>query len=238
MFTDLDESLRDLLKTAKLGSDHVQIIFDPPTKDWAARRTSPTLSLYLADIRESSENRAANPIPVLNDAGQVIARRPADRYFRVTYAITAWASKVEDEHQLLGLALQLLVSHTFLPDQHCVGGIKELAAANKPVALSAGTHSFGERLATELWTAVGAMYKPAIFVQALLPVICGPAEPAGPPQTQPPVFKFHDHDTTAGLIPTESPTAEPEVDAPAEPKDVRYGSAPNGKLTRTHTHRK
>ena len=35
----------------------VDVVFDAPTKDWAARRNAPTVNLYLYDIREDLRRR-------------------------------------------------------------------------------------------------------------------------------------------------------------------------------------
>ena len=59
MLADLDESLRELLKRelGRHGFDGVDIVFDAPTKEWAAGLSSPTVNLFLYDLRENLEKR-------------------------------------------------------------------------------------------------------------------------------------------------------------------------------------
>lgn len=190
MLLDLDESLRSLLRTAPLASGSVRVEFDPPNKDWVARRTAPTLNLFLADLREDTTRRVSNYDINRDRHGVPITRQPADRLFRVAYAITAWTSKPEDDHQLLGSALQLLVANSYIPEDHCIGEIRQLFDDGKPVPISVGTPVLSDRLATELWTSIGGQYRPSLTLVAQLPVAVHRLEKTGPPQTQPPVYKF------------------------------------------------
>ena len=57
MIQDLDESLRALVRRDAMDGSGVEISFDAPTKDWSARRNTPTVDLYLYDIREDMARR-------------------------------------------------------------------------------------------------------------------------------------------------------------------------------------
>ena len=52
MIQDVDESLRALIRRDALSGTDVEVLLDAPNREWAARRNSPTLDLYLYDIRE------------------------------------------------------------------------------------------------------------------------------------------------------------------------------------------
>src|SRR5919108_4498736 len=59
MLADLDETLRVLLKREleRHGFDGVDIAFDAPARDWSSQLSSPTVNLFLYDLRESHEHR-------------------------------------------------------------------------------------------------------------------------------------------------------------------------------------
>ena len=52
MIADVDDALRRLIEREAVNGTDVELVFDAPTKDWAARRNIPALDLYLYDIRE------------------------------------------------------------------------------------------------------------------------------------------------------------------------------------------
>nr|BFE49319.1 hypothetical protein GCM10017745_27460 [Saccharothrix mutabilis subsp. capreolus] len=71
---EVDEALRRMVRDDALRGTDVEVAFDAPTKDWAARRNAPTVNVYLYDIREDLRRRQRG---LLNDYenGQVVARR-------------------------------------------------------------------------------------------------------------------------------------------------------------------
>ena len=150
------------------------------------------MNLFLADIRENLERRSIDLIDVRDDSGAVVARRPRERTYSLTYAFTTWATTSDDEHKLLGSALRVLLRHDTLPPTPDRLFDPDDPAADKPMPMRVGLPSFSDRLATEMWTAVGADYHPTLWVLIDVPVGAGVDEPVGPPQTQPPVFVFQD----------------------------------------------
>ena len=76
MIQDVDETLRALLRREALNGSQVEIAFDAPTKDWAARRNAPTLNLFLYDIREDLARRDAAMTAVRSDEGFVTGHAP------------------------------------------------------------------------------------------------------------------------------------------------------------------
>ena len=68
--------------------------------------------------------------------------------------------------------------------------------SQRPMPLRVGLPKFSDKLSTELWTAVGADYRPTLWVLIEVPVGAGSDVPAGPPQTEPPVFAFRDDDNS------------------------------------------
>src|SRR3954451_11711709 len=107
MLADLDEGLRTLLRRelAKHAFDGVEVAFEAPAKEWSATLSSPTVDLFLYDLRESSDWRPTDWEVEQRD-GATRERRPPMR-MEASYAITAWTRAVEDEHRLLSQVLSV-----------------------------------------------------------------------------------------------------------------------------------
>lgn len=192
MIPEVDRALTILLGTQTYADERVRVDLDPPTKDWAARRTGPVLNLFLNDVREDSSRRSADIIEERDERGFIVARRPAERTFMFSYALSAWTSRPEDDHALLSAALSNLLRREYLPEDICDGDLAQLAREGRPAMIRVGGVLFSERLATELWTAIGGEFRPVIAVTVSTLMPAGLATPAGPPQTEPPRFTIGD----------------------------------------------
>jgi hypothetical protein len=192
VITEVDRALVNLLATHTYSNERVQVDLDPPNKDWAARRSGPVLNLFLNDVREDTTKRSANMIETRNEEGLVISRRPQERTFMFTYALSAWTSRPEDDHALLSAALLALLRQDYLPAELCTGHLADLANGGRPAILRVGGLLFSERLATELWTSIGGEYRPTIAITVSTVIQAGLPTPAGPAQTEPPKFVFQD----------------------------------------------
>jgi hypothetical protein len=185
---EVDKALITLLSTQTYTQERVKVELDPPTKDWAARRTGPVLNLFLNDIREDTDRRSADIVEIKDEQGRIVARRPAERTFMFSYAVSAWTSRPEDDHALLSAALMNLLQREYLPEELCEGVLAELARGGRPAMIRVGGVLYSERLVTELWSSIGGEFRPiiALTVSTLIPA--GMPTPAGPPQTAPPQF--------------------------------------------------
>ncbi|MPV48650.1 DUF4255 domain-containing protein [Pseudactinotalea sp. HY160] len=167
MIPEIDEALSSLLRTKALGKAEVEVVFDAPTTEWAARRNAPTVNLYLYDLREDSRWRQWG---LGNDVvdGRVSARRPAERLFKLSYLVTAWTQRPEDEHRLLDSLLATLVWHESIPRSDLTGA---LASAKNDVRLSVGMPPPEDRGFADVWSALGGQLKPSIDVVVTAPFV-------------------------------------------------------------------
>jgi Pvc16 N-terminal domain/Carboxypeptidase regulatory-like domain len=151
---DLDEALRELLRGEldRHGFEGVEIAFEAPSKEWSGKLTSPTVDLFLYDLREAAERAEANTSERRGN-GQALVSPPPLR-LELTYAVTAWTKAVEDEHRLLSQVLTILFSHARLPDDVLNGG----------PGLREATTSVGRprEEKADFWTSVGGQYKASI----------------------------------------------------------------------------
>jgi hypothetical protein len=115
MIHEVDEALRRLIREESLNGSPVEVSLDAPNKDWAARRNAPTVNLYLYDIREDLRRRQRGVVEEHDDRGQVTGRRPPPRFMKLSYLVTAWTQRPEDEHRLLSTLLGGLLRWDAVP---------------------------------------------------------------------------------------------------------------------------
>ncbi len=178
-----DETLRALVEREVVGDGgQVDIAFDAPTKDWAARRNAPTLDLYLYDIREDLDRRETQWEPVRNERGQRVGRQMPPRRFRLSYLVTAWTQRPEDEHRLLSACLGAFLRHETMPPAELSGA---LAAQALPVLLAVALPPGPDRSLADVWTALGGELKPSLDLTALVPFPIELLEQVAPPVIAP-----------------------------------------------------
>ncbi len=178
MLADLDAALRRLLEAelADHGFDGVRVSFEAPTNQWAAGLTSPTVDLFLYDVREAadlpsggwSEHRGNGPARL---------ERPALR-IECSYAVTAWTREAEDEHRLLSQTLAILLAYTRLPDGVLGERLAEAASAQGPIMGRIGQPKGDQK--AEFWTAVGGRYRVSLDYVVTLAVVPGVTVERGP----------------------------------------------------------
>jgi Pvc16 N-terminal domain len=221
MIDDLDESLRKVILEYGLNGSGVELTFDAPTKEWAARRNVPTVDLYLYDIREDLDRRDVVYKRTLDENGRVVDRRPPARRFALSYLVTAWTKRPEDEHRLLARVLSCFLRLEALPDDMLAGSLKEQGL---PVPVKIALPPAEDRSISDLWTALGGELKPSLDLVLVVPFDTARVERAGPPVLEEPRFRIG---PTAGGEPAEprgrvgrrarGPVGEPPERPPATP---------------------
>ncbi|MEV5050471.1 DUF4255 domain-containing protein [Arthrobacter sp. LAR12-1-1.1] len=181
MIAQIDDALRTLVRNGALGGSEVDVVFDAPTKDWAARRNAPTVNLYLYDIREDVRRRERGLSEQRGDDGYVRTRRPAPRYFKLSYLVTAWTQRPEDEHRLLDQLLRCFLKYDALPDDLVVGPLAETGLV---VPVTVGLPPPEDRAFADVWSALGGELKPSLDIVVIAPVDTGIVYQAGPPASQ------------------------------------------------------
>lgn len=183
MIEDVDESLRALVKRDALNGSKVEIAFDAPTKDWAARRNTPTVDLYLYDIREDLQRREVMWEPVRDKSGRVASRQPPPRRFRLSYLVTAWTQRPEDEHRLLSALLTCFVGHETVPAELLAGS---LSGERRPVYVSIALPPPEDRSLSDVWSALGGELKPSLDLVVSAAIELRRSQAAGPPVVEEP----------------------------------------------------
>lgn len=203
MIHEVDEALRTLVRREVANGSGVEVVFDAPTREWSARRNTPTVDVYLYDIREDLRRRERGLINEYAEDGRITERRLPPRYFKFSYLITAWTQRPEDEHRLLASVLQCFLRYDALPADILSGTLLELGL---PVPVTIAMPPPQDRSFADVWTALGGELKPSLDIVVSAPTDTGKAYPAGPPVLEPPVFKVG-NDAPASRITTGHPDA-------------------------------
>jgi hypothetical protein len=177
---EVDEAIRRLLNEGGVPGDGGELAFDAPTTDWTARRNAPTVNVFLYDIREDLALRRTGTAEEHDEQGLVVGWRDPARWYRLSYLVTAWTNRAQDEHRLLAQALACLVRNERLAPRWLTGSLAELGLT-VPLE-TAGPVSEG-RAATDVWSALGGELKPAIDLLVVAP-LAGELTPAGRPVTE------------------------------------------------------
>ena len=159
MINDLDEVLRQLLiREIPIRNGEVEIKFDQPRREWAARLTRPTVNLFLHDIRENTRLRGSQQWVVeRRKDGTAVQRRTPVR-MDLSYMITAWAKDPEDEHRLLTRVLMVLLRYPTLPDDLLPEVLRDQPV---PIPLLVAQGEALESIA-EVWSALDNEMRPSI----------------------------------------------------------------------------
>jgi hypothetical protein len=166
MIRDLSETLNAILMQSGLPAElaAARISFDHPVESF--NPSTPTVNLFLFDIRENADLRLQEPSLVRGNGVAVITEPP--RRVLCTYLVTAWVSggtaPVWQEHRLLSQVLSVLSRYPTIPDDFAVNSIK---TSDPPVQLQVAMGG-AETGVSEFWSSLGAKLRPSLTAQATL----------------------------------------------------------------------
>src|SRR5215211_4839385 len=180
MLADLDETLRGMLKgeLERHGFEGIEIAFDAPTREWSGQLSAPAVNLFLYDMRESDEERPSGWTK--QRIGDEFVEGPPPMVMEVSYAITAWAQAVEDEHRLLSQVLAVLNAYPHLPEDALNGRLRN-GSQSMSIKTKVG-QAKGDK--ADFWTAVGGQYKVSLDYVVRLTVESGVRRTAPQVRTQ------------------------------------------------------
>ncbi len=206
MIHDVDESLRQLVRRDVLNGSNVEVAFDAPTRDWAARRKGPTLNLYLYDIVEDLQRREVSFQDVRDGGGRIVERRMPPRRFRLSYLVTAWTQRPEDEHRLLSAVLGCFIRSDALPREVLHG---DLAAEQAAVRVTVGLPLPKDRQLSDVWSALGGELKASLDLVVYAPFVTGRGLEVGPLVLEPPRVRVVGPDEAIETVVKHRPAALP-----------------------------
>ncbi|HEY4938087.1 MAG TPA: DUF4255 domain-containing protein [Actinomycetota bacterium] len=219
MIHDVDESLRALVRRDVLNEAGIEISFDAPTRDWSTRRNAPALNIYLYEIREDLTRRGEQFEELRDERGFVTGRRPPPRKFKLSYLVTAWTQRAEDEHRLLSAVLTCFLGFDAIPTEVLQG---DLAQQGEPIRVTIALPLAPDRSITDVWTALGGELKPSLDLIVTCPFDTGRRKWVGPPVLEEPRIGV-------GRIGDETEGAAGNGNGGAASELVQGGTGPQGR---------
>ena len=177
----MDSALRTLIEREADGMRDVEIVFEAPTREWAGRRNSPTIDVYLYDIREDLRRRERGMHNVYEN-NVVVSRHLPPRHFKLSYLVTAWTQRPEDEHRLLSSLLTCFVQYEALPKDVLTGPLTDLGL---PIPITIALPPPEDRAFADVWSALGGELKPSLDLVVTTPMDSGQRPHVGPPVEAP-----------------------------------------------------
>ena len=200
---EVDEVLKRLLGGGALAGSGIDVAFDAPTRDWAARRNAPTINAYLYDIREDVNRRQRGAIAV-NDERDVVREAasaaalvpavvPGDRLDQAAAGRTPAAVRRAGH----AAAPRAARRPTELPGA--------LGALGLTVPLTVAGIQTEARSLAEIWSALGGELKPSLDLVITAPFPAYPEYDAGPPVTEGAAVRVRGLDGTLAGSPERAP---------------------------------
>src|SRR5437879_13346749 len=93
---------------------------------------------------------------VKDDKGRVTERRPPPRRFKLSYLVTAWTQRPEDEHRLLSAVLSCFLRNEIIPRELAAGA---LASQKFPSYLTFSLPPSSARSISHVWSTLEGCVK-------------------------------------------------------------------------------
>lgn len=171
MITEVDEALCVLLGRSLPEGTVVRL--DPPKPTWETERPSNAIDLFLFGLRADPAGRESGWAETRDERGAVVARRDPVRRCALSYLVTARAPRINEEHQLLGVALRTMVFADQLPRDCLPDALAEVGA---PVFVSVAETDPGG-----LWSNLGMPARAAFAMTVSAPLVPEPDTDLAPP---------------------------------------------------------
>ena len=167
---DLDELLRTLLQREleAVQMRGVEVTFDAPTRERSSTWRLPAVNLFLYDLREAAAPRDRGWAQ--HDEGGTASLVRAPLRLDCTFAITAWAREVVDEHQLLSQVLSVMLAYPVLPADMLPPSLR---VGTPPVALLTRVGQAKEDRRADFWSSIGSPYKVSLEYMVTIHCLAG-----------------------------------------------------------------
>jgi hypothetical protein len=149
VLASIDVSLEAFLRAAApLSAVDIDVSFDVPNEEWAAKLTRPTVNVHLWDIRRSSV-RAVTGVENFERDG-INMRRLALPRVELHYFVSVWTSEHEDERTLTSALMVALLAHGEIPTSFLPESLTSLPNPQLQLARSTDTDVFTLGFRTKL----------------------------------------------------------------------------------------
>src|SRR5207248_5275874 len=128
------------------------------------------------------------------------------RHVKLSYLVTAWTQRPEDEHRVLSDLLLGLLRYEAVPAEVLTGSLAEL---DIPVPMTVALPPPEDRAFADVWTALGGELKPSLDLVACAPLESVREMPAGPPVTEGTRLDMQGDQRVGHVVPPGAPPFQP-----------------------------
>jgi hypothetical protein len=164
MLSDGHQALGRLLYGRGFIPEEVDVRYEAPTKQWVDSLIRPTISFFLFDVQENKEKRETN-LQTVRSNGRAERRMPPRR-IDLFYSVSAFATEVADEHELLWRVMATLMKYQQFPDEVLSDALRRL---DPPIMARMGEKDDSDRL-PDLWSSLGMPQHPALCYILTVPM--------------------------------------------------------------------
>lgn len=159
------QTLAEILAGGTSLTSTEQIDFSHPSNR-REEGASPTLNLYVYDIRESKQiqHSGRQVERKLTSALQPVTVNWSPSWFEVSMLLTAWDRTALGEHHLISEALTVLLRHRSLQEEFLVPELRGFGNLSMTVALEPAIE------VGSLWSALSVPLRPALYLAITIPV--------------------------------------------------------------------
>ena len=167
MVDDVDAALAALIATYDGDGAKLACSFDAPTLEWSSAVKTPTLNLFLVDIRENLDARPGEWAEVRDENGNLLGRQPPLRRYDLRYLLSAWGGDTRTQHRALAAVLASPPEYDTLPVEFLSGS---LAEQELPVRLRYAQDDLGVGL-IDVWSALGQPPRASLSLVVTAPLL-------------------------------------------------------------------
>ncbi len=129
--------------------------------------------------------------PCAGPDGFTTEHRQPPRRFRLSYLITCWTQRPEDEHRLLSSLLACFLRYPVLPTDVLAGALSETSL---PLFTTIALPPPADRSIADVWSALGGELKPSLDLVVTAPMDANAPIAAAPPVLEAPFVRVTRHD--------------------------------------------
>ncbi len=183
----IDNALENFFEESELTfhiSSQDKFGFQIPQKKWIDAREQnkfPAINIYLFDIQEVKELKTPD-YPIRSVSKEKIIHKKSNAYIDLFYIITVYGQKdslsnddpfyrsiSEQEHQLLGELLKVLLNHDFIPKKYLYNDAYQPSLPKIFIELIQAK-LLGSESGSQIWSALDQYLKPALYLKVRVPI--------------------------------------------------------------------
>ena len=178
----IDNAIENLFEESELTfhiASQDKFNFQIPQKKWIDEKEQnnfAAINIYLFDIQEVKELKTPD-YPIKSVSNEKIIYKKSNAYIDLFYIITVYGQKdnissisiAEQEHQLLGELLKVVLNHDYIPKKYLYNDVYQSLLPKIFIEL-VQPKLFGSESGSQIWSALDQYLRPALYLKVRVPI--------------------------------------------------------------------